>query len=315
MSTTLAAVNLNRLVIFVAVVEAKSLTAAAARLGMAKTAVSAHMQRLEAELGASLLVRTTRKLSLTETGTHFYEAARAIVRDAEAAVQAAGHNAPELRGTLRVTAPVDYGALVVAPVLVKLRQQHPALKIDLLAGDRLFDLVAEGIDVAIRLGRLADSNLRAVRIGSFSSWLVAHPDLVPLKMPSQPEAFASFPFVALSVLPHPLTRRFEGPGKKVRTVQFKAVMVANTAYVMRALTLAGAGIAVMSDFAAADDVASGRLVRLLPEWKLPGGEVHVVFPATRYRSEKVQALIQTLTVHLGGVHGRAPLQVESRSHG
>src|SRR4051812_46177560 len=109
MSTTLAATNLNRFVVFVAVVEMGSLTAAAARLGIAKTAVSTHMQRLESEVGASLLIRTTRKLSLTEAGERFYESCRAIVRDAELAGQGARARGPGASGALRVLAPLVYG--------------------------------------------------------------------------------------------------------------------------------------------------------------------------------------------------------------
>ncbi len=113
-------VNLNRLAIFVAVVEAGSLTAAAERLGLAKTVVSTHMQRLESEVGANLLVRTTRRLSVTDAGRVFYDACRDIVRATEAALDAVSSDAGPLRGTLRVSVPIDYGALVVAPAVVAL---------------------------------------------------------------------------------------------------------------------------------------------------------------------------------------------------
>src|SRR5580704_17948235 len=115
--TNLSAVNLNRLVVFAAVVEAGSLTAAADRLGIAKTMVSTHMQRLEAEVGASLLVRTTRRVSVTEAGRAFYEASRHILSIAEEALLALEQGGGVLRGTLRVATPIDYGATVVAPVL------------------------------------------------------------------------------------------------------------------------------------------------------------------------------------------------------
>src|SRR3569833_2077406 len=121
MSTTLAATNLNRFVVFVAVVEMGSLTAAAARLCIAKTAVSTHMQRLEAEVGASLLIRATRKLSLTEAGERFFESCRVIVRDAELAVQAAGQSATELMGSLCFLLFVVFGFSDVAPVATRLQ--------------------------------------------------------------------------------------------------------------------------------------------------------------------------------------------------
>ncbi len=300
MSTTLSSINLNRIVVFVAVVEAGSLTAAAQRLGLAKTMVSKHIQRLETELGASLLVRTTRKLSLTEAGEAFYEAGRRLVRDAETAVHAVGRDSTELRGTLRVATPVDYGMNVIAPLVVRMRRHHPALKIELVSGDRVVDLVGEGIDVAIRLGKLADSSLQAVKIATFSRWLVCHPDRVPPKMPSTPEDVASLPFISLSVLPQPLTWKFEGPRKVVRTIQFEASIVANTVPVVRAAVLAGGGLSVLTDFAIGADVAAGRLIRLLPKWRLPSGGVHAVFPATRYRPRKVRALIEALAAYVAG---------------
>lgn len=297
MSTTLAATNLNRFVVFVAVVEMGSLTAAAARLGIAKTAVSTHMQRLEAELGASLLIRTTRKLSLTEAGERFFESCRAIVRDAELAVQAAGQSATELSGTLRITAPVDYGASVVAPVATRLQLRHPGLRIELLSGDRLFDLVGEGIDVAIRVGRLVDSRLQAVRITSFEEWLVAHPDAVGKQPPSQPSEVAHLPFAVLSVMPHPLTWHFTGARGVKKVVQFQSTITANTALATRAMALAGCA-AVLPEFVVRGDVEAGRLVRLLPKWSLPSGAVNAVFPASRYRPQKVRAFVAAMREHV-----------------
>ncbi|WP_035051815.1 LysR family transcriptional regulator [Andreprevotia chitinilytica] len=297
----LSAINLNRLVVFVTVVEAGSLTAAAARLGLAKTMVSTHMQRLEAEVGASLLIRTTRRLGLTEAGEAFYEASRRIVRDAEEAVEAAGQNSAEPRGTLRVTAPIDYGATVVAPVAVALRQRYPDLKIELLAGDRIFDLVGEGIDVAIRIGKLTDSGLQAIKVATFEDWLVASPGLLASHTsPSTPQDLSKLPFVSLSVLPQPTTWTFEALDGAKEQVQFQAAFSANTAYAVRAAALAGGGLAILPDFAVQADVAAGQLVRVLPQWSLPNGGIHAVFPAARHHPQKVRALIEALRAHVDG---------------
>jgi DNA-binding transcriptional LysR family regulator len=299
MSSTLSGINLNRLVAFVAVVEAGSLTGAAGRLGVAKTMVSAHMQRLEAELGVNLLVRTTRRLALTEAGEAFYDAARHIVQSAEEAVNAIGQDRAELQGTLRITAPVDYSANVVAPLAVALQRTHPGLKIELHSGDRRFDLVAEGIDVAIRLGKLADSNHQAVRVAPLASWLVAAPSLLAGLKLSRPRDLAALPFVALSVLPHPSSWTFEGPGQRRERVHFEPRLTANSAHTTRSAALAGGGMAILPEYAVADDIRSGRLEHVLPKWSVPSGGVYAVFPATRYRPQKVRVLIDALRAHLG----------------
>ena len=299
MAASLGEVNLNRLVVFVRVVEVGSLTGAASRLGVAKTMVSTHIQKLEAELGANLLVRTTRRLALTEAGEGFYEAARGIVQAAEEAVHALWQDGSELRGTLRITAPVDYSGSVIAPLAVKIGRQHPGLKIELLSGDRMFDLVAEGIDVAIRLGKLADSSYQAIRVADLAGWLVAAPEvLAAAGKLSRPAELSELPFISLSVLAQPLSWTFAGPGNQRERVHFQAQLSANTAHAARAAALAGGGLAMLPEFAVSDDVACGRLIRVLPNWSVPTGGVFAVFPATKYRPQKVRVLVDALREHL-----------------
>ena len=295
----LGAINLNRLAVFVAVVESGSLTAAAARLGTAKTMVSTHMQRLELELGARLLVRTTRKIGLTEAGEAFYAASRKTLRDIEDAALAIGNETAQPHGTLRVTAPIDYGASVITPVLVALRREYPTLNVELLSADRRFDLIAERIDVAIRLGRLGDSTYQAIKVGSYTKWLVASPSFLKRHgWPHTLEELDRFAFISLSVLPQPLLFSFEGRGKKKRTVRFKAAFSANTAPACKAATLAGDGLAILTDFSIAAEVAAGHLVRLLPEWALPRSDIHAVFPAARQHPAKARAFIDALQVRM-----------------
>lgn len=298
MSTTLASINLNRLVVFAAVVESGSLTAAAEKLGLAKTMVSKHIQRLEIELNSNLLVRTTRRLRLTDVGEQFYNSVQLVLRNTEDAIDALGHDRTEPRGKLRVTTPIDFGATVMVPLLVALQRRHSALKIELLTADRQLDLVSEGIDVAIRFGRMADSNLQAIRLGAFAEWLVASPKLFPKKQKIvSPENLAGLPFIAMSALRNPLRWRFERAGV-ARTVHFTSNLTVNTAHAARSATLAGGGLAVVADFEAAPDVAAGRLIRLLPDWTLPGGGIYAVFPATRYRPVNTRVLIDALKAHI-----------------
>ncbi|KVE38466.1 LysR family transcriptional regulator [Burkholderia sp. TSV86] len=291
-------VNLNRLAIFVAVVEAGSFTAAAGRLGLAKTMVSAHMQRLEAEVGANLLVRTTRRLNVTDAGREFYDACRDILRAADAALGAVSGDTGPLRGTLRVSAAIDYGSLVVTPALVALRDAHPALDIELICDDRIVDLVHDNLDVAIRLGRLADSNHRAVKIGEFERWIVASPAFVARHgAPETPDALSALPYVMLSTLPRTIFELANTQGERAR-VRCKRAFASNTATACRAAVLAGGGFGIATSFATADDIAAERLVRLLPGWALPPGDIHAVFPSTSHPSPKVRALIDMLKARL-----------------
>ncbi|BBA39810.1 MULTISPECIES: LysR family transcriptional regulator [Burkholderia] len=297
-------VNLNRLAIFVAVVDAGSLTAAAERLGLAKTVVSTHMQRLESEVGANLLVRTTRRLSVTDAGRAFYDACRDIVRAAESALDAVSSDAGPLRGTLRVSVPIDYGALVVAPAVVALRDRHPGLDVELVANDRVVDLVADNLDVAIRIGRLADSNYRAVQLGTYEKWLVASPAFVARHgRPQDPDALAALPFVMLSTLPRPHTVELEDEKGDTASVRCVAQVVSNTATACRAIVLAGGGFGLLTDFSTADDVAAGRLVRLLPTWRSAPAGIHAVYPSTRLPSPKVRAFVDAMKARIGETAG------------
>jgi DNA-binding transcriptional LysR family regulator len=294
-------VNLNRLITFVAVVEAGSLTAAAERLGLAKSMVSKHMQLLEAEIGVGLLLRSTRKLSLTEPGRAFYEASRQLLRSAEQAIEQArtGRDIPQ--GTLRVASPIDYGVMVVAPVLAQLRVRYPSLLIELVCADHVIDLIAEGIDVTVRLGKLADSGHMAARVGPLKRWLVASPDFIASHgMPDDPEALEALPFIALSVLPQPRLFILEnGTGQQRETRMRNTVFSTNTAYASRAAALAGVGVLRATTFLTREDVAAGRLVRLLPAWAQAETDIHAVFPATPHVPQKVRVFIDALKLAAG----------------
>ncbi|MEQ5843664.1 LysR family transcriptional regulator [Paraburkholderia acidicola] len=292
-------INLNRLVIFAAVVEAGSLTAAAARLGLAKAMVSTHIQRLEREVGASLLVRTTRQIKVTEGGRVFYDACCKILQTAEDALSAVSDASAPVRGTLRVSAPHDYGALAVAPALVDLRHAYPELDVELICNDSYVDLIADSIDIAIRLGRLADSSYRAVKIGAFVKWVVASPAFVEQwGKPRSPAALAKWPFVALSVLPHPMTLELQRANGDMKNVRCSNGLQVNTADAARAATLSGGGFALLTDFSIAADVKAGRLVRLLPDWTTASAAIQAVFPPTSYPPAKVRALIDVFRTRL-----------------
>lgn len=305
-------VNLNRLAVFTAVVEAGSLTAAAARLGLAKTMVTAHLQRLEKEVGASLVVRTTRQLSVTERGRAFYEASVRILRATDDALTAvAGETAP-VQGSLRVSTAVDYGAMVVAPALVALRERYPALQIELVCADQRVDLIADGIDVAVRLGKLPDSNYRALKLGSLRKYLVAAPAfLEKWGVPMSIDALGELPVVALSVLSHPLMLTLQHGDGSVLTQRCDNALLVNTADAARAATLAGGGFALLTDFSIKEDMASGRLVRFLSDWSSVPAGIFAMYPPTSYPSPNVRAFIDLLRDRLAAAgDGAVPAVLE-----
>lgn len=287
-------INLNRLTVFAAVVETGSITAAARRLGLAKTMVSTHMRRLEAEIGSNLLVRTTRRLHLTEAGSLFYEACQKILHDTELAIAQASSNTRELRGMLRVAATVDFGATVVAPLAAELCRANPELRVEIVASDNRVDMVAAGIDVSIRVGRLADSSHKAALIAHFEEWVLATPEFIEGRLPITPEALEPLPFVGLSVLPNPVNWTFVRQGHASVPVRFSASIMANTSAAVKAAVMAGAGVMIQPHFTVMEDVAAGRLVRLLPQWSLQGGGIYAVFPALMQRPQKVTVFIEAL---------------------
>nr|WP_315258988.1 LysR family transcriptional regulator [uncultured Duganella sp.] len=300
--TDLSSINLNRLTTFVAVVEAGSLTAAAERLGLAKSMVSKHMQLLEQEIGVGLLLRSTRKLSLTEAGRAFYESSRQLLKAAELAVEQARSSSDSPKGTLRVACPIDYGLMVVSPLLARLRTRYPALKIDLTCGDQIIDLIAEGIDVTVRLGKLADSSLMAARVDKLVRWLVASPDFIGrYGMPQTPDDLSRLPYVSLSVLAQPTQFSLvDRAGKQVDVRMQNTVFSSNTAYATRAAALSGDGVLRATTFSVKEDVAAGRLVRVLPEWSLPESDIHAVYPATSHVPQKVRVFIDALKASTAG---------------
>jgi DNA-binding transcriptional LysR family regulator len=287
--------NLNRLGHFAAVVDAGSFTRAAERLGISKAVVSQQVARLEEEVGTTLLVRTTRKVYPTEAGRMFYIRCTSILREAEDAFGELSAAISTPSGTLRITAPFDYGISRVVPAVIAFTRKYPACNIDLCLGDRSIDFVSAGFDMAVRVGWLVDSSLQARRIGSFQQLLVCSSELLQavaaLESPNELEAL---PFVANNALREPLEWQYTRDETERVSVRMQAGISVDATMAVHAAVLAGAGLSVLPDFLVAADVASGRLIHVLPEWTLPSGGIHAVFPSARYRPSKVSAFTETL---------------------
>jgi DNA-binding transcriptional LysR family regulator len=289
------AMNLNRLAYFAAVVDTGSFTRAAERLGITKAVVSHQVAQLERDLGTSLLVRTTRRVHPTEAGMMFHARCVMILREAEDAFDELAQAAIEPTGTLRITAPNDYGTTVVAPVVAAFAARYPACRVEQTLSDQTMDLTSGRIDMAVRVGWLADSSLQARKIGVFQQLLVAAPAFADrITAVRDPDDIASLPFVANMALREPLLWQFSRGDLDRRAVRLQARIGIDTTPGVLEVVRAGGGLSVLPDFLAADELASGQLIHVLPEWSLPSGGIYTVYPAARFRPRKVTAFVEML---------------------
>ncbi|MEM8512510.1 DNA-binding transcriptional LysR family regulator [Massilia sp. MP_M2] len=287
--------NLRRLAYFAAVVETGSFTAAAERLGITKAVVSQQVARLEQEFRTSLLVRTTRKVQPTESGQAFYVRCARILGEAEEAFGELGEAVVDPVGTLKLTAPFDYGISRVVPAIAAFSKRYPDCKVDAVFSDQTLDLMSGSIELAIRVGWLKDSDLQARQIGTFRQLLVAPRALrSKIEKLTSPEQLADLPFVANTALREPLRWDFTRRETERISLSGQASIFLDTTLAVREAVLQGVGLSVLPDFAIADDLATGRLIHVLPQWQLPVGGIHVVFPSARFRPVKVRAFVDVL---------------------
>ncbi|SDO58148.1 LysR family transcriptional regulator [Phyllobacterium sp. OV277] len=287
-------VSFNRFIYFVTVVDMGSFTAAADRLGVAKAVVSHQLSKLEEELGTALLIRTTRRLRATEAGRRFYERCIIVLREAENAIDEVSSETGTPAGTLMLTAPLDYGAKIVAPAVAIYLERYPQMKVDLKFTDVKFDLVDNELDLSIRVGWLEDSSAQARRIGTFEQHLVCSPAYAArMRSANHPEVLEDAKWIANGALKEPLRWLFSSADKTV-TITGKPVVTANGTEASYVCVLAGIGLAVMPDYQVADDIAGGRLVQILPDWSLPSGGIHAVYPPAKFRPARVRAFVDIL---------------------
>ncbi|WP_109315615.1 LysR family transcriptional regulator [Pseudovibrio ascidiaceicola] len=286
--------NLNRLRHFVEVVESGSFTAAAKKLGLGKAIVSHQVAKLEEELGAGLLVRTTRSLQMTEAGQRFYENAAEILAQAERAVQELQQEQEIPSGLLTVTAPEDYGQCVVARALMRLRAKYPKIKVNAVFTDEKLDQLKEKIDVSIRVGWLEDSSAIARKIGSFQQYTVASPQYVEAMGPiTTPMDLQDKDWIYHCKLPAGISWQ-SAEGEEVQFVlQNPPITVWNT-LTSHACALGHGGLCLLPSFQIREDLASGRLQRVLPDWHHKEGGIYALFPNSRFRPAKTKVFVEEL---------------------
>ncbi len=287
----------NHIALFVRVVRAGSFTAAAAEAGLPKSSVSRSVARLEQDLGVRLLHRTTRQLALTEVGTAYYESVSASVADIDEADASAREHGSEPRGTVRLTAPPDFAAL--GPILAGFRRKYPGIRLELLMTSRFVDLVSEGVDLALRAGRLEDSTLVARRIGTTEMALFAAPAY--LKARGRPRALEELPghdWVLYRASNGRAALVLTGPGGE-RTVEVTGAMAADDMSFCRHAVEGGAGLALLPVHTVMPSIATGALEQVLPEWSHRGSALHVVLPTARQVPARVALLRDYLVAQVG----------------
>ena len=295
--------RLQSMAVFVRVAEQGSFSLAARQLGISKSAVSKHVTALEERLGVRLLNRTTRRLALTEVGNVYRDYCAKVVQDADDADLAASRHSDEPRGRLRVSAPMSFGILHLGPILPEFLGRHPALQVELILNDRVVDLLEEGVDVAVRIGRLADSSLIARRFAVARTVCVASQAyLARAGTPRLPADLALHNCLRYSYLRQPDDWSFSRHGEQV-TVRVGGNLQANNGDVLRAAARSGLGVVCLPDFIVGDDLESGSLVHLLDDWHAPEIPMHAVFPSQRHPSAKLRAFVDFLVLRLGGGQG------------
>ena len=284
--------------VFVRVVDEGSFAGAARALRMSAPSVTRAVANLEDHLATQLLTRTTRKLALTDSGRRYVEDCRRILSELDTAEAAATGAFVRAKGTLHVTAPVMFGQTHVLPVLGEFLDRHPAVDVRTLFLDRIVHLIDEGMDVAVRIGHLPDSSLRAVRVGSVRSVVVASPDyLKEHGPPLEPEDLLHHDIVAVSRSPVPSVM-WEFGTKDVRSITLKPRLSANTIATGLHAAEAGWGVTRLLSYQVHEAVAAGRLVRVLEGAERGPVPVHLVHPDARHVSAKVRAFLEFASVRL-----------------
>lgn len=284
--------------LFVRVAESGALSRAAAAFGMSQPSVSRAIADLEAAYGARLLNRTTRRLSLTEAGERAYKRALLLLEEAdalEAELRVADH---EPVGLLRVSASIAHARAELVPHAGAFLQQHPHIRIDFATDDARIDLVAEGVDLAFRLGALTDSSLTARGLGAYHRVLVAAPELLkrigPIKSPTD---LAGAPCLRFSTAAAPSQWSLSSDGE-TRAVAIDGPARASSGRVLRDLAVQGVGIAFAPCFLVRRDLESGALIRVLPDWIGPCVEAHAVWPSGRNLPRKARAFLDFIAPRL-----------------
>ena len=293
--------RLSAVKLFMRVVELGSFSKAAAELGIGQPAVTKQVARMEQQLGARLLHRSTHGVTATEIGALYYEKCRTIAHHVEEADSVAALLQSQVRGAMRVSTSVAFGRRVLGPLLMQFMRANPELQIDLGVDDRYVDLVEQGVDVAVRMGRLADSTLGARYLGMNPWVLVASPAFARERAAlAQPGELASRDCLIYSTVQGDARWHFTGAGGQAESVAVKGPLRSNSLSLLLEAAVDGMGIAALPRYVAQEALVRGTVVPLLETWSLPAQEVHAVFPSPRMLPLKVSGFVGWLQAQFEG---------------
>jgi DNA-binding transcriptional LysR family regulator len=288
--------RLTSIAVFVHAAEKRSFAATAEAFDISPTMVGKHVRYLEERVGARLLNRTTRQQSLTEVGRVYYERCKQLLADADALDHSADELRASPRGLLKVHAPVSFGSQRLAPALAAFLRMYPEVDVDLALSDRAIDLVEEGYEAAIRIGPLADSGLVARPLAPYRMWLCAAPAyLAEHGTPHSARELGTHNCLSFAYW----TKKNSWRLGKDESVAVKGRLTTNNGQALRAAAVAGLGVIMQPEVLVEDDVASGRLVRLLADHELPSRPMHLVYVADRQPTPKLRCFIDFAVATFG----------------
>lgn len=283
--------TLTRMRTFVEVVDAGGFSAAARKLGRSKALISKYVKELEDELGARLMNRTTRRLSLTELGQAYYRDAGEILQRVDDLQDMVRDRHGEPTGLLRVAAPRTFGDGPLGRGIMAFAAAYPAIKLDLRLDDRFVDLVDEGFDVAVRVTELQDSSLIARKLSDYRFVIAVRPDVAAAHgRPEHPNDFADLPCIIDSNLRSRFTWKFNIEGGR-HAVQVKGRVEVNSPAAVKLALLAGLGYGSVPYTMVQDDIAAGRLEVVLPDYEFTPAGIYAVYPHRRHLSAKIRAFV------------------------
>ncbi len=291
--------SLSDITVFVQVVDSGSFTATAERLGLSKSVVSKYVTRLENQLGARLLNRTTRRLSLTEVGRVFYARSLRGLQEIEDAKAEVSRLQGEPRGTLRLNAPMSFGVLHIAPAIPDFLSQYPDLSVDMNLDDRIVDVVEEGFDVSVRISELPDSSLVARRVGPCRHAVVAAPSyLERFGTPRTPSDLRDHNIITYRYQQSAGEWHFRSPDDKPVSVSVSGPVQMNNSLAIREALLGGVGITRTPTFVVGRDIQEGRLIPILRDYRALEVSIYLVYPERRHLSPKVRAFVDFITARI-----------------